>query len=222
MRLIALVVLALSASFVVLAQQRFDFKVREDVFAGMDGDKEAFDRALKLIDVTLTADPNHAEALVWRGDTRLFQAGQAFQRGAFAEGQALAARGVADMDRAVSLAPDNIAVRVPRAAGLLPFARGMRGFDRVEADRLTRTAISDFELVMTASALRWSKLNEHGRGELLGALADGWLQLGEVDKARPYLDRMTAELANTAYAKSAAMRLADPTARMPLTCLGCH
>ena len=46
--------------------------------------------------------------------------------------------------------------------------------------------------------------------------------LGDVAKARPYLDRMTAELANTAYAKNAAVRLADPTARVPLTCLGCH
>lgn len=222
MRLIALLALALSVSLAALAQQRFDFKVREDVFAGMDGDKEAMDRALKLIAETLAADPNHAEALVWRGDARLFQAGQAFQRGAMAEGQALAAQGVADMDRAVSLAPDNIAVRVPRATGLLPFARGMRRYDPAEADRLTRTAIGDFEFVMTTSAPWWSKLSDHGRGELLGALADAWLQLDDIDKARPYLDRMTAELANTAYAKNAAVRLADPAARMPLTCLGCH
>ena len=47
MRLIALLVLALSASLAVLAQQRFDFKVREDMFAGMDGDTAAFDRAMK-------------------------------------------------------------------------------------------------------------------------------------------------------------------------------
>ncbi|HEY4892173.1 MAG TPA: hypothetical protein VII10_10725, partial [Reyranella sp.] len=80
MRLIVLLALALSTSFAVLAQQRFDFKVREDMFAGMDGDTAAFDRALKLIDETLATDPNHAEALVWRGDARLFLAGQAFQR----------------------------------------------------------------------------------------------------------------------------------------------
>lgn len=222
MRLIGLVGLVFFASLAVLAQQRFDFKVREDVFAGMDGDQAAFDRALKLIDETLSADPNHAEALVWRGDTRLFQAGQAFQRGAIAEGQALAAQGIADMDRAVSLAPDNIAVRIPRATGLMPFARGMQRYNRVEADRLTRTAIGDFEFAMAASAPWWHKLNEHGRGELLGALADGWLQLGEVDKARPFLDRMIAELANTAYAKNAAARRSDPSAKVPLTCLGCH
>jgi len=222
MRLIALLVLALSASLAVLAQQRFDFKVREDMFAGMDGDTAAFDRAMKLIADTLTTDPSHAEALVWRGDGRLFQAGQAFQRGAITEGQALAAQATADMDRAVSLAPDDIAVRIPRAAGLLPFARGMRPFNSPEADRLTKTAIGDFEFVVAASTPNWSRLSEHGRGELLGALADGWLQLGDVDKARPYLDRMTAELAGTAYGKNAALRRTDPAAKVPLTCLGCH
>ena len=153
MRLIVVLVLALSTSVAVLAQQRFDFKVREDMFAGMDGDTAAFDRAMKLIDDTLATDPNHAEALVWRGDGRLFLAGQAFQRGAFADGQALAAQATADMDRAVALAPDNIAVRVPRAAGLLPFARSMRPFNRPEADRLTRTAIGDFEFVWPPARL---------------------------------------------------------------------
>jgi len=222
MRLIAILVLALSVSLAVLAQQRFDFKVREDMFAGMDGDSAAFDRAMKLIADTLSADADHAEALVWRGDARLFQAGQAFQRGAVAEGQTLTAQGIADMDRAVSLAPDSISVRIPRAAGLLPFARGMRPFNLAEADRLTKTAIGDFEFVVATSTPWWSKLSQHGQGELLGALADGWLQLGDVDKARLYLDRMTTELADTPYAKNAALRRADPAARVPLTCLGCH
>ncbi|MDI1283488.1 MAG: hypothetical protein PSV46_03760 [Reyranella sp.] len=115
MRWITPLLLAFSLSVVALAQQRFDFKVREDMFAGMDGDTAAFDRAMKLIADTLAADPDHAEALVWRGDARLFLAGQAFQRGAFKEGQTLSAGGLADMDRAVALAPNDIAVRVPRA-----------------------------------------------------------------------------------------------------------
>jgi hypothetical protein len=221
-RLIALLVLALSTSLAVLAQQRFDFKVREDMFAGMDGDTVAFDRAMKLIADTLAADPDHAEALVWRGTGRAFQGAQAFQRGAMAEGRALTAQGLADMDRAVSLAPDDLAVRIPRAASLLPFARGLRRFNRPEADRLTRTALADFEFVMTTSTPWWSKLSQHGQGELLGALADGWLQLDDVAKASPYLDRMTNELPDTPYAKNAALRRADPASRAPLTCLGCH
>ena len=137
------------------------------MFAGMDGDKEAFDRAMSLIADTLAGDPDHAEALVWRGDGRLFLSGQAFRRGAIGEGRALAGQGIADMERAVSLAPSEIAVRIPRAAGLMPFARGLRPFDRPEADRLTRVAMGDFEFAMEASVPQWSKLGEHNRGELL-------------------------------------------------------
>ena len=68
----------------------------------------------------------------------------------------------------------------------------------------------------------WSKLSEHGRGELLGALADGWSSLGEPAKANAYLDRMSRELPGSAYARNAALRRADPSARVPLTRLGCH
>jgi len=211
-----------SLGLAVPAQQRFDFKVREDMFAGFDGDQEAFDRAMKLIADTLAADPDHAEALVWRGDARLFLSGQAFQRRAIGEGQALAVQGMADMERAVSLAPTSIAVLIPRATGLMPFARGMRPFNRPEADRLTKIAIGDFEFVVATNTPRWSALSEHDRGELLGALADGWLQLGDVTKANVYLDRMNAELQGTLYARNAAQRRADPAARVPLTCLGCH
>jgi hypothetical protein len=222
MRWIPVLLLTLLASLSAVAQQRFDFKVREDMFAGMDGDTDAFDRALKLIADTLAADPNHAEALVWRGDARLFLSGQAFQRGAIDDGRILATQGMADMERAVALAPTSIAVLIPRAAGLMPFARGLRPFNRPEADRLTKIAIGDFEFVMAASTVNWSTLKEHSRGELLGALADGWLQLGDVTRANVYLDRMSAELPGTAYARNAAQRRADPAARMPLTCLGCH
>jgi hypothetical protein len=214
--------LALSVSLAALAQQRFDFKVREDMFAGMDGDTAAFDRAMKLIADTLATDPDHAQALVWRGDGRLFLAGQAFQRGALDEGRALAGQGVADMERAVALAPAEIAVRIPRAAGLMSFARGLRPYNRAEADRLTRIAMGDFEFATAASTPYWSKLGEHNRGELLGALADGWLQLEDTTKANAYLDRMTTELVGTPYARNAVLRRADPAARVPLTCLGCH
>jgi hypothetical protein len=220
-RVLFALVLMSSLSLAAFAQQRFDFKVREDMFAGMDGDRESFDRAMKLIADTLAADPDHAEALVWRGDGRLFLSGQAFRRGAIEEGRALAAQGMADMERAVALAPTFIGVRIPRASGLMPFARGLRPFNSPEADRLTKIAIGDFEFTAAATA-SWSALAEHNRGELLGALADGWLQLGESSRANAYLDRMTAELPGTPYARNAALRRADSAATAPLTCLGCH
>jgi hypothetical protein len=49
MRGVALLLLLFTMSLAALAQQRFDFKVREDMFAGMDGDTVAFDHAMKLI-----------------------------------------------------------------------------------------------------------------------------------------------------------------------------
>ncbi len=85
---------------------RFDMKVREDMFAGFDGDEEAFKRAMELIDRTLAENPNHAQALTWRGSGRMFLAGQAFRRGATAEGMKLQTDGLADLDRGVALAPD--------------------------------------------------------------------------------------------------------------------
>ena len=62
MRAIVLLLLVFMMSLAALAQQRFDFKVREDMFAGMDGDTAAFDRAMKLIADTLAREPDHAEA----------------------------------------------------------------------------------------------------------------------------------------------------------------
>jgi non-heme chloroperoxidase len=202
--------------------ERFDNKVREDMFAGMDGDRASFERAMKLIDTTLAAEPDHAQALVWRGDGRLFLAGQAFRRGAIAQGIALSREGEADMARAVALAPNVIAVRVPRATGLLPFARGMRAANGVEADRLTRLAIDDLSFVLAATTPYWGKLDDHDRGELLGALGEAWLQLGDHDRANVWLDRIVAELPGTPYARAAALRRGDPSAKAALTCLSCH
>jgi hypothetical protein len=222
MRHVLALLLVFSTSLAVLAQQRFDLKVREDMFAGFDGDTAAFDRAMKLLADTLAADPDRPEALTWRGAGRLFLAGRAFQRGANGEGMALASQGLADLNRGVSLKPDSVSTRAARGPALLPYAIRLRRFDKPAADRLTSTAISDFEFIVTSIGADWSKQPEHNRGELLGALADGWFQLGDVATATLYLDRMSAELPGTPYARNAAQRRADPAAQVPLTCLGCH
>ncbi len=60
MRWTAALLLAISLSLAALARQRFDFKVREDMFAGMDGDGAAFDRAMKLIAETLAVELEQA------------------------------------------------------------------------------------------------------------------------------------------------------------------
>jgi alpha-beta hydrolase superfamily lysophospholipase len=201
--------------------ERFDMKVREDMFAGFDGDEAALTRAMALIDRTLAVHADHAEALTWRGAGRLFLAGQAFGRGVFAEGMRLQAEGLADLERGVAL-DDSIPTRAARGPVLMAYAAGLRRHDRALADRMTTTAIGDFDFIVAREQARWGELAIHNRGELLGGLAQSWLQLGDAGKAAPYLDRMITELPNTPYAKAAAERHADPTSKAALTCLGCH
>jgi pimeloyl-ACP methyl ester carboxylesterase len=201
--------------------ERFDMKVREDMFAGFDGDEDAFKRAMALIDKTLAENPNHAQALTWRGSGRMFLAGEAFRRGARAEGLKLQTEGLADLDRGVAL-EDSIGTRAARGPVLMSYAPFVRPYDKAFADRLTTTAIADFEFVVASNQSSWTGLDSHDRGELLGALASGWLQLDQAPKADPYLERMIAELPNTPYAKAAAAHRGDPRSKAPLTCLGCH
>lgn len=210
------VILATNAA----AQERFDLRVREDLFAGMDGDDAAFARAMALIDETLAGQPDHAEALVWRGAARVFRSGISFRNGDFTSAITLSQQGLADMDRAVMLAPDKIGVLVPRATALLPYARFLR--DPIAARRLTETAIGDFEKVIAISQATWPQLSMHARGELMGGLADGLLVIGKTERAGKLLARMMGELPDSAYARQAQKRLANPAARDPLTCLGCH
>jgi pimeloyl-ACP methyl ester carboxylesterase len=205
-----------------LSDGRFDFKVREDMFAGFDGDKEASDRAMKQIDDALARDPDNAEALTWRGAGRLFQSGEAFKRGALGAGRDLARQGLTDLERAGALQPDSIAVHAARGPALMQYARYLRPFDKAQADRLIMTALGDFDFLLDKKETNWSTLAAHDRGEILGGLAEGWLQVGDAGKAAGYLDRMIKELPGTPYANNASSRRTDPSGKVALTCLGCH
>jgi hypothetical protein len=217
---VVLAVLGIVLAAGVAAQERFDLKVREDLFAGMDGDDAAFTRAMVLMDETLARQPDHAEALVWRGAARLFRAGTLFRNGDFSNAIPLSQQALTDMDRAVILAPDQVGVLVPRASALLPYAAHLP--DPVMARRLNEKAISDLDKVVAMSQAAWPQLSVHARGELMGALADGLSRIGETARANTLLARMMGELPDSAYARQAQKRLANPAGRDPLTCLGCH
>ena len=107
------------------AEVRFDHIVRNDFFSGFTGNAEALTRGMNVCEQVLAANPNHAEALVWHGAGLFFQSGQLFQQGKREEGMQLSARGMAEMDKSVALAPDDIGVRIPRGAALLAAARFM-------------------------------------------------------------------------------------------------
>ena len=65
---------------------RFDFAVRADFFAGFQGDRARFDRAMSRCEEELAKNPDHAEALVWRGSGLMSLSGNAFQAGDFQKG----------------------------------------------------------------------------------------------------------------------------------------
>jgi hypothetical protein len=201
-------------------EERFDYKVRDDLFAGFDGDKEALQRGLETCEEALGENPRHAEALVWRGAVRVFKSRTAFMTGAPALGMKYWTTGLKDMDDAVDIAPDDIGVLIPRAAVLLPAGRaappsmGKPLLIKVRAD-LERTYERQKHIL--------DELGEHPLGELRMGLADVYRLLGEPVKSNAQLKAVLKELPGTDYADRATDWLASaPDKKLAHSCIGCH
>jgi tetratricopeptide (TPR) repeat protein len=203
-----------------LAQERFDYQVRDDMFRAFGGNEAALKNALSVIEEKLSEDPDHAEALVWRGGARYWQAGRAFGAGDVAGAQALASAAMVDMDRARALQPGNVGLLVPRAAVLLVAARNQREPARAR-DLAVRAAV-DFETALAIRRPAFEQLGQHNRGEYLSGLAESWALAGDREKSESYLRRLVAEIPNSPYAERAAAKLADWGDRRPLNCQSCH
>ncbi len=201
--------------------ERYDYTVRQDIFAGMAGDAEAMSRALGKIEATLAVDPKHAEAIVWRGAAVFFQSGQAFNKQDAQRGIELYMRAMTDFETAGKLAPESLGVLIPRAAVLMSAAVAAK--DNPMAKQWVTTAVADFEKVRGLQQDTFSGLSEHSRGELLQGLANGYRLLGDEAKANIYFERMHKELPGTVYAKRAGIWL-DTKSLTPAqaTCIGCH
>ena len=221
-RIASIAALAVLTAGLTVAQERFDMIVRQDFFSGFAGNEEALQRGMKVTEDTLAKDPNHAEARVWHGTGVLFSSGRAFQKGDRQNGMKLWQLGLAEMEQAVRMAPDNVGVIIPRGASLITATRFMPpdlGRPALE------TGVADFEKVLKLQEPRFSQLGVHPRGELLTGLADGWRRLGNEDKARAYFERIALELKGSAYEQKARAWLDNkPEAKAPafFNCSGCH
>jgi tetratricopeptide (TPR) repeat protein len=202
-------------------KERFDFAVRGDFFAGFAGDAERFARAMARCDQELAKNPSHPEALVWRGAGLMFQAGQAFQGGDVPTGMDLWQRGLGEMNRAVALAPDDVAVRIPRGATLFEVSRQT---PPAQGAPLLKLALEDYEhtLELQGKANGFAKLSPHAKGELLFGLADGWARAGDAQKARDYFTRLTKEAADSGRTSYAQAWLDGKPPANPGRCVGCH
>ena len=200
---------------------RFDFAVRADFFAGFSGDMKRFEKAMALCEETLAKNPDHPEALVWHGAGLVFQAGSLLQKGDLPKGMELWGQGLAEMARAVTLAPNDVAVRIPRGASLLEASRHVP--PPQDAELLT-LALGDYEqtLAIQEKAGTFARLSPHAKGELLFGLAEGWSRAGDAQKARRYFTRLTADAASSGRSTYAKAWLEGKPPASPGRCIGCH
>ncbi len=213
---------ALLLAVAAAAQQteRFDERVRDLFFAGFEGNLDALQEGMAIAADTLEAEPDHPGALAWQAAGWQFQAGMAFQRGDTGKGMTLFGKSITQFERAVSLAPDDFAVLIPRAANYAAAAKFVS--HAPTRNMMLETAIGDYKKTLALQEHYFEDLSIHSRGELLGGIADVLWQRGRRDEARPYLQRMVAELSGSPYAMVAQRQLEQPETTVQLTCLGCH
>jgi tetratricopeptide (TPR) repeat protein len=200
---------------------RFDMVVRADFFAGFAGDETRLARGMEACERVLADHPDHAEALVWHGTGLAFRGGLAFRTGDMKTGGELWQRGLAEMDRAVALDPDNVGVRIPRGAMLLQATQNMPA----EMGRpLIETAVGDYERVLAIQEPIFRTLGDHPKGELLFGLAEGYSRLGNAARARTYFERLIADAPSSGQTPKAKAWI--DTGTLPksdgLGCVGCH
>ena len=220
LRLVNFAIAATTALVIGLAAERFDYRVREDFFAGFQGNQAALDRAMQASEQALASNPKHAEAMVWHGAGVLFRSGQAFQTGDFRKGQELWKSSLKEMETAVALEPDNLGVRIPRGAALI---QASLGAPPEMAKPVLETAVSDFEKALEIQTPYFDSLGTHPRGELLQGLAGSWYRLGNQAKASGYYERIVKELPSTEYERRAKIWLETKSLpRDQMRCVGCH
>jgi len=217
---VAVFVLIIGLALTAAAQAPFDyFAIQRDVFAGFAGDASALARALAACEQVLAENPDHPQALVWHGVASLAAARQRPEQRA-----ELRQRALAEMDRAVTLKPDDPGVRIPRGSILIGFAQLAQ--DPVQRQALLERSRSDFQFAFDEQnrAGRLDAIGTHPLGELLQGLGDIYSRLGNATEAQKYYALILAKLPTTEYAARATQWMAS---RQPLPpaqtgCIGCH
>jgi tetratricopeptide (TPR) repeat protein len=205
------------------AQETFDHAAaRQELFAGAAGDRQALARLIARADTFLAKDPGHAQALAWRGNAHFALAGVEMRQGNAPQGAELAARGAAEMNDAVSRAPDDLAVRILRGTMYMSAVRIMP--DVPLRSVYLEDARSDFQRALEIQTPRLASLGTHPHGELLLGLADAYSRQGKVADARRYYRLITSTLAGTVYAARAEkwLQTEQPLPAAEAACIGCH
>jgi tetratricopeptide (TPR) repeat protein len=178
-----------------------------------------FERAMARCEELLAQNSDHAEALVWHGAGLVAQAGMLFSKGEVPKGMEVWGKGLGEMNRAVSLAPDNVGVRIPRGASLFEASRHVPPPQQLP---LLKIALEDYEHTLKLQESYFAKLSDHAKGELLFGLAEGWARAGDKQKARDYFIRLTMDAASSGRVTYAKAWLDGTPRAEPGRCVGCH
>ena len=194
--LILVTTLSFGASENVFAQEKqsakkFNAELENDFQKGAAGDEAALARAVKASEEILAVNPKDARTLVWRGAVGLSQAGKAFRSGNFAEGGEIWQKALDNMKSAVEIEPDNVSIRMIRAAVLSTAAKQFPAPD--VARTLREIVIADYERVLILTNENFKTMPEKLRQQILSGLADAYDKIGDKTKARVFYRRLVDE-----------------------------
>ena len=99
-----------------------------------------------------------------------FSAKKEFMAGNLEKGRQIQAQGAQEMNEAVAMKPEDVAVLIPRASVFLSAALHVPSPEVAKKD--FRLAANDYEKILQLQAPIFSNLSVHARGELLGGLAE--------------------------------------------------
>ena len=219
MRVIRVLFIFLAAT--LLAQTRLDTdQLRNDLFAAMAGNAEALQRIFVGTENVLKENPNHAQALVWHGAAtmgKFFVEPPGNPQAAMQNVQ----HGVAEMDRAVSLTPDDLEIRIMRAVVYGPASRNL---PPPLAESMLEKTRTDLQHTFDLQEKYLAELGTHPLGELLQALGDAYSRQGKADDAEKYYRMIQTMLKDTEYARRAGewMKSRQPLPEAQTNCVGCH
>lgn len=102
-------------------QQTLDSGLQQLAAARATRSEAALGQAEAAFRKVLAQEPNNARALVHLGEVELFRGGRLAAQGQFGPATELIQSGIADMNRAVGIAPDQIEIRLTRGLSYAPF-----------------------------------------------------------------------------------------------------
>lgn len=184
----------------------FVTKYRKKFFSVFSGNMSEFENGMKELDAMLAKNPDDARALVWHGNGLMVKAGLVKMTGKSDEAKHLLLDSKKAMDRAVSLAPENVNILAMRAVTL--YIAGKYWSDDDLPPGSWQAVIDDLEKSRKIIGQeRMRRLSIHARGEILSELATGYTHMKRLDKARALWNEVIRSVPKSKYAAQAEEQL---------------